>query len=104
MPLVEFGSGNAAKTPYLLTAYERASRPFLYCPVDISRTALEESAQKLLAEYAHLSIPAIHADFAGNPGVIQALRLEKKDLRFLAQSRQLYPRKKALTSYKVWRR
>src|SRR5919109_2442552 len=78
VPLVEFGSGNAAKTRYLLTAYERASRPFLYCPVDISRTALEESAQKLLTEYAHLSIRAIHADFAGNPGVIRALHLEKK--------------------------
>src|SRR5262249_21330270 len=60
LPLVEFGPGNAAKTRYLLTAYERTGRPFLYCPVDISRAALEESAQKLLAEYAHLSIHAIH--------------------------------------------
>src|SRR5918911_1946411 len=28
LPLVEFGSGNAAKTRYLLTAYERTGRPF----------------------------------------------------------------------------
>src|SRR5215211_218659 len=86
VPLVEFGSGNAAKTRYLLTAYERAGRPFLYCPVDIARTALEESAQKLLAEYSHLSICAIHADFAGNPGVIRALRLEKKALAFFGSN------------------
>src|SRR5215813_3834939 len=86
LPLVEFGPGNAAKTRYLLTAYERTGRPFLYCPVDISRTTLEESAQKLLAEYAHLSIHAIHADFAGNPGVIRALRLEKKALAFFGSN------------------
>src|ERR687887_2071530 len=61
LPLVEFGSGNAAKTRYLLAAYERTGHPFLYCPVDISRTALEESARELLAEYAHHSIRAIHA-------------------------------------------
>jgi dimethylhistidine N-methyltransferase len=86
VPLVEFGSGNATKTRYLLTAYERASRPFLYCPVDISRAALEESARKLLTEYAHLSIRAIHADFANNPGVIRALHLEKKALAFFGSN------------------
>src|SRR3989442_7633467 len=78
LPLVEFGSGSAAKTRYLLTMYEHAGRPFLYCPVDISRAALETSAQQLLAAYPHLSIHAIHADFAGNPGVIRALHVEKK--------------------------
>ena len=96
VPLVEFGSGNAAKTRYLLTAYERASRPFLYCPVDISRTALEESAQKLLAEYAHLSIRAIHADFADNPGVIRALRLGKKALAFFGSNLGNFTREESL--------
>ena len=96
LPLVEFGSGNAAKTRYLLTAYERTGRPFLYCPVDISRTALEESAQKLLAEYAHLSIRAIHADFAGNPGVIRALRLEKKALAFFGSNLGNFTREESL--------
>src|SRR5215510_9224407 len=47
LPLVEFGSGSAAKTRYLLTVYEHAGRPFLYCPVYISRAALESSAQQL---------------------------------------------------------
>ena len=96
MPLVEFGSGNAAKTRYLLTAYERAGCPFLYCPVDISRTALEESAQKLLAEYTHLSIHAIHADFAGNPDVIRALRLEKKALAFFGSNLGNFTREESL--------
>src|SRR5437588_512647 len=77
-------------------AYKRAGRPFLYCPVDISRTALEESAQKLLAEYAHLSIRAIHADFAGNPGVIRALRLEKKALAFFGSNLGNFTREESL--------
>jgi len=86
LPLVEFGSGSAAKTRYLLTMYEHARQPFLYCPVDISRAALETSAQQLLAAYPHLSIHAIHADFAGNPGVICALHLEKKAMAFFGSN------------------
>src|SRR5207249_8863048 len=68
------------------TMYEHAGRPFLYCPVDISRAALETSAQQLLAAYPHLSIHAIHADFAGNPGVIRALHLEKKAMAFFGSN------------------
>jgi L-histidine N-alpha-methyltransferase len=96
VPLVEFGSGNAAKTRHLLTAYARTGRPFLYCPVDISCTALEASAQPLLAEYPHLSIRAIHADFAGNPGVIRALRLEKKALAFFGSNLGNFTREESL--------
>src|SRR5215831_18685091 len=96
LPLVEFGPGNAAKTRYLLTAYERTGRPFLYCPVDISRTTLEESAQKLLAEYAHLSICAIHADFTGNPAVIRALCLGKKALAFFGSNLGNFTREESL--------
>jgi len=96
VPLVEFGPGNAAKTRYLLTAYERAGRPFLYCPVDISRAALEELAQKLLTEYAHLSLRAMHADFAGNPGVIGALHLDKKALAFFGSNLGNFTREESL--------
>ena len=86
LPLVEFGPGNAAKTRYLLTAYEHAGRPFLYCPVDISRVALEESAQQLLTEYSHLSIRAMHADFAGHPGIIDAFHLDTKAMAFFGSN------------------
>lgn len=96
VPLIEFGSGNAAKTRALLSVYERASCPFLYCPVDISRAALEASAQKLLAEYAYLSVHAIHADFARDPGVIRALRLEKKALAFFGSNLGNFTRAESL--------
>jgi L-histidine Nalpha-methyltransferase len=78
LPLVEFGSGNATKTRHLLTAYERAGQPFRYCPVDISREILWDTANRLLHEYSHIDIHAMHTDFAGQPQVIQAFQLEKK--------------------------
>jgi dimethylhistidine N-methyltransferase len=86
LPLVEFGPGNAAKTRYLLTVYEQVGQPFLYCPVDISRAALEDAAQQLLAAYPHMTIQAIHADFAGHPGVIEAVPLPRKAIAFLGSN------------------
>lgn len=86
MPLVEYGSGSATKTRYLLAAYEDVGRPFIYCPVDISLSILKASAAQLLAEFPHLSIQALHADFTGNPGVIQMLPIDKKAIAFFGSS------------------
>src|ERR1700683_504467 len=86
LALVEFGSGYARKTRYLLTAYERAGRPFRYCPVDISRETLWDTASRLLQEYIHIEVHAMHADFAGEPEIIQAFQLEKKAVAFFGSS------------------
>src|ERR1700751_2341328 len=67
LALVEFGSGYARKTRYLLTAYEWAGQPFSYCPVDISREALLDTTNRLLEEYTHIEISAMHTDFASQP-------------------------------------
>jgi len=86
LPLVEFGPGSATKTRHLLSAYEWAGRPFRYCPVDISPEILWDTAQRLLREYHHIEIQAMHADFAGQPEVIQAFGLEKKAVAFFGSS------------------
>ncbi len=86
LPLVEFGSGSATKTRYLLDAYEGAERPFTYCPVDISPTMLQETADQLLHAYRHIHVHALHADFTGRPDVIQTLSLERKALAFFGSS------------------
>jgi L-histidine Nalpha-methyltransferase len=86
LALVEFGSGSATKTRHLLAAYEWAGRPFRYCPVDISREILWDTANQLLQEYSHVEIRAMHADFAGQPEVIQAFQLEKKAVAFFGSS------------------
>ena len=86
LALVEFGPGAATKTRHLLSAYEWAGRPFCYCPVDISREILQDTAEQLLREYSRLEVRAMHADFAGQPEVIQAFELGKKAVAFLGSS------------------
>ena len=86
LALVEFGSGNMAKTRHLLTAYEQAETPFTYCPVDISDTMLEATAARLLEDYRHLTVQAMHTDFAGHPEVVRAFQVEKKALAFFGSS------------------
>jgi L-histidine Nalpha-methyltransferase len=86
LPLVELGSGSATKTRHLLTAYERAGQPFRYCPVDISREVLWNTANRLLQRYSHIEIHAMHTDFAGQPEVIEAFQLEKKAVAFFGSS------------------
>jgi L-histidine N-alpha-methyltransferase len=86
LALVEFGSGSATKTRHLLAAYEWAGRPFRYCPVDIAREVLWDTANQLLQEYSYVEIHAMHADFAGQPEVIQAFQLDQKAVAFFGSS------------------
>lgn len=61
--LVELGSGSATKTRLLIDALLRRQRSLRYVPVDISRSALEESARVLLAAYPTLSVDAVAAEY-----------------------------------------
>ena len=86
LALVEFGSGSATKTRHLLSAYESAGQPFRYCPVDISEEVLRDTAQRLVQEYSHVEIYAVHADFARQSELFQAFQLEKKAVAFFGSS------------------
>jgi len=86
LALVEFGSGNAAKTRYLLTSFERVGQPFCYCPVDISREILWDTANRLLREYTNIKIHAMHADFTGQPEVVEGFQLARKAVAFFGSS------------------
>jgi dimethylhistidine N-methyltransferase len=58
--LVEFGSGESAKTRLLLDAAPQLSA---YVPIDISADALDEASARLAREYPQLSIAPVVADF-----------------------------------------
>src|SRR3984893_3296908 len=58
--LVEFGSGESAKTRLLLNAAPHLST---YVPIDISAGALDEASARLAREYPQLSIAPVVADF-----------------------------------------
>ncbi len=58
--LLELGSGSSLKTRLLL---DQLHHPLAYLPVDISRTHLMASAEKLQREYPSLAVHPIVADF-----------------------------------------
>ncbi|HSC06618.1 MAG TPA: L-histidine N(alpha)-methyltransferase [Steroidobacteraceae bacterium] len=58
--LVEPGSGSSLKTRILLNAL---TPPACYVPVDISRTHLMAAARTLAAQYSHLDVLPVAADF-----------------------------------------
>lgn len=58
--LVEYGAGSALKIRLLLDAGSNIS---VYAPVDISTVHLEAAAERLSADYRHLIIRPITADF-----------------------------------------
>jgi dimethylhistidine N-methyltransferase len=60
--LVEFGSGESAKTRLLLDAAPQLSA---YVPIDISADALYEASARLAEDYPRLSVAPVVADFTG---------------------------------------
>jgi L-histidine Nalpha-methyltransferase len=58
--LIEFGSGSSRKTRILL---EHLDRLAAYVPVDISRDHLVAAAEALAAEYPHIEVLPVAADF-----------------------------------------
>lgn len=58
--LIEYGSGASVKVRLLLDAMER---PAGYVPIDISREHLRAAAAELAADYPHLLVLPVHADF-----------------------------------------
>lgn len=61
--IVELGSGSASKTRRLLSAEIARSGAARFVPIDISRSALEESARVLTAQFEALVIDAIEGEY-----------------------------------------
>ena len=64
--LVELGSGSSTKTRLLLDAWDMASTPAAYVPVDISREPLLQAASLLEARYPHIPILPLCADYTAD--------------------------------------
>lgn len=59
--LIEYGSGAGTKVRYLL---DRLNDPVAYVPVDISREQLDDVAALRRAQYPHIRIAPVCADFS----------------------------------------
>lgn len=64
LTLVELGSGSATKTRLLIDALIKRRDVLRFTPIDISRSALEESSENLLETYDDLEIVAVAAEYA----------------------------------------
>ncbi len=61
--LLEFGSGSATKTRWIIEAILRRQKNLVFTPIDISPSALESSAKQLLETYPNLQIEAFAGDY-----------------------------------------
>lgn len=61
--LVELGPGSARKTNSLLDPMAASGRGLRYVPVDVSESAIQESAVRLAEEYDSLEVHGIVGDF-----------------------------------------
>jgi len=84
--LVELGSGSAVKTEYLLHAFQQDGRALCYAPIDVSRSALEESVERLEETHPNLEIRPAVAEYERGLDEIHALGLEPKLMLWLGSS------------------
>ena len=61
--VVELGSGSAVKTDLLIDAFLREAPELTYVPVDLSPSAIEGSAQRLLDAHAGLTVIGLAAEY-----------------------------------------
>ncbi len=61
--LIELGSGSATKTRYLIDAALSRQPALRFCPIDISKAALDASARALSSEYPSIVVDGINADY-----------------------------------------
>lgn len=63
LTLVELGSGSAVKTRLLIEELLSSRERLLFTPIDISRAAIEDSADRLLSDFDTLKIVAVRSDY-----------------------------------------
>ncbi len=61
--LIEYGSGSSTKTKILLDHLPRLTH---YMPIDISQEHLLQSAHTIAANYPHLTVTPVYADYTTN--------------------------------------
>jgi dimethylhistidine N-methyltransferase len=79
--LIELGSGSSIKVRLLLDALE----PMVYMPVDISKAHLANSATALAADFPHLQIHAVCADYSA-PFLLPELAVADRKVAFFPGS------------------
>ena len=102
--LIELGSGSAEKTRKIIDAFMRRQSELVFIPVDISKSALEESSHALLDEYPSLKIRAYAADYFQALDALPPLGDKPALVLFLGSNIGNFERDEALTFLRAIRR
>ncbi|MGJ9384604.1 L-histidine N(alpha)-methyltransferase [Salipaludibacillus sp. CF4.18] len=81
--LVELGCGNEEKISLILSGLENVSE---YIPVDISLSALQETADKIKNDNPLLSVQGIRADYTESLSFLSGISQNKKVISFLGST------------------
>lgn len=84
--IVELGSGSAVKTQRLIAAALDRYRRIHYVPIDVSPTALEDSARRLTRRFPALRVTGYVADYRGGLERITAKARGPRLIVFLGSS------------------
>lgn len=63
LSMIELGAGTATKTGLLLKASVRLQGSVVYCPIDVSQTALDEARSRLEAELPEVTVEPVVGDY-----------------------------------------
>lgn len=81
--LVEYGSGAALKTRYLL---DRLVDPAGYVPIDISREHLTDAAARIASAYPHIEVMPVCADYSRDHPIPTGRRAPNKTVVYFPGS------------------
>jgi L-histidine Nalpha-methyltransferase len=84
--LIEFGSGKAEKTRFIIDSLLGSERDLLYLPIDVSFSALEESSRSLRNEYRELRIEPLAVDYYTGMEMIKSRSETRKFVLFLGSN------------------
>ena len=73
LTLIELGAGSATKTTILISALLQTQERAMYCPVDVSASALEMAVEHLNGSFPRLQVQPIIADYSH--GIAELSRL-----------------------------
>ncbi len=82
--VVELGSGSSIKTEILLEEFLRRRGSLEYEPIDVSRSALEDSGRRLMDRFSGLWVRAIVAEYL--PGLQEVVPKQTKLVTWLGSS------------------
>src|SRR5262249_16642572 len=94
--LIELGSGSARKTQRLIVAWLRRFGRLHYMPIDVSLSALEESASRLTRRFPSLPVTGFVADYRRGLERIMARSTRPRLIVFLGSSLGNYDMESAI--------